>query len=142
MRRFLYLFLLLLPVVCHAAADNYHLVRILVRGSKRYSEADLVRATGLSLNSHVSADDLKNVATRLGGSGAFSSIQYLLKPAIGTDGIEAEFDLTDAPQFLPALFDNFVWFSPEELQASLRSAVPGLVHPAGRHRETAKGISI
>ena len=40
MRKFLYLLLLLLPVVCDAAADNYHLVRILVRGSKRYSEAD------------------------------------------------------------------------------------------------------
>jgi len=124
MRKFLYLLLLLLPVVCDAAADSYHLVRILVRGSKRYTEADLVRATGLSLNSHVSSDDLKNVANRLGGSGAFSSVQYLFKPAIGTDGIEADFDLTDAPQFLPALFDNFVWFSSDELQTSLRNALP------------------
>ena len=124
MCKFLYLLVLLLPVVCDATADNYHLVRILVRGSRRYSEAELVRATGLSLNSRVSADDLKNVANRLGGSGAFSSVQYLFKPAIGTDGIEADFDLTDAPQFLPALFDNFVWFSPDELQTSLRNALP------------------
>src|SRR5205807_6502135 len=107
-----------------AVSDHHHLVRILVRGSQRYSEADLVRATGLIVNSQVTVDDLKSAAGRLGNSGLFTSVQYLYKPAIGSDGIEADFDLVDAKQFLPASYENFVWFTPQELQAALHNAMP------------------
>jgi outer membrane protein assembly factor BamA len=110
--------------ICATATDRYHLVRILVRGSQRYSEAELVRAIGLVPDSQVTVDDLKNAAGRIGNSGVFSSVQYLYKPVVGANAIEADFDVTDAPQFLPAKFDNFVWFSPEELDTELRKALP------------------
>lgn len=124
MCRFRLLFFLLLLSVSVHAADHYHLVRVLVQGSNRYSEADLVRATGLAADSQVDVNDLQNAAKRLGDSGVFSAVQFLYKPAIGANGIEADFKVTDSTQLLPAQFDNFVWFSNEELQAALHSALP------------------
>jgi outer membrane protein insertion porin family len=123
MRRLLLLPILLLPALA-GAADHYHLVRVLVTGSERYHEDDLVRATGLKADSQVTADDLQNAANRLGNSGAFSSVQFLFKPAIGTKGVEADFQVADAEKFLPAAFENFVWFSDSELQEAVHQVVP------------------
>ena len=123
MRRFLLLIVCLLPALA-GAADRYNLARILVTGSQRYREDDLVRATGLTVNSQVTSDDLQNAANRLGNSGAFASVQFLFKPAIGAKGVEADFQVADAEKYLPAVFENFVWFSEQELQEAVHQAVP------------------
>jgi hypothetical protein len=65
MRRFLLVLVCLLPALA-GAADRFNLARVLVSGSQRYREDDLVRATGLTVNTLVTADDLQNAATRLG----------------------------------------------------------------------------
>jgi len=123
MRRSILLLVCLFPALA-GAADHYHLARVLVTGSERYREDDLVRATGLKADSQVSADDLQNAANRLGNSGAFASVQFLFKPAVGTKGVEADFQVADAEHFLPAAFENFVWFSESELDQALRQSVP------------------
>ena len=58
MRRYCFLLFLtiLVSVTAEAVSDHHHLVRVLVRGSQRYSEADLVRATGLIVNSQVTVE--------------------------------------------------------------------------------------
>ncbi len=106
------------------AADHFNLARIVVTGSQRYREDDLVRATGLAVSTQVTADDLQNAANRLGNSGAFASVQFLFKPVVGGKGVEADFQVTDAEKYLPAVFENFVWFSDQELQAAVHQAVP------------------
>ena len=118
MRRLILALICLLPSLAHAAG-HYHLARVLVAGSQRYHEEDLVRATGLTVDTEVTADDLQNAANRLGNSGAFTTVQYLFKPAIGTKGVEADFQVTDADKFLPAAFENFVWFSDGDLQEAV-----------------------
>jgi outer membrane protein insertion porin family len=123
MRRLLLFLVCLLPALA-GAADRFTLVRVLVTGSDRYREDDLVRATGLTVNTQVSADDLQTAANRLGNSGVFSSVQFLFKPAIGTKGVEADFQVADAEKLLPAIFENFVWFSESELQEAVHQAVP------------------
>jgi outer membrane protein assembly factor BamA len=123
MRRFLLVIVCLLPALA-GAADRVNLARILVTGSERYREDDLVRATGLTVNTQVNSDDLQNAANRLGNSGAFSSVQFLFKPAIGAKGVEADFQVADAEKFLPAVFENFVWFSESALQEAVHEAVP------------------
>ncbi|HZE81858.1 MAG TPA: POTRA domain-containing protein [Candidatus Polarisedimenticolia bacterium] len=123
MRRFLLVLVCLLPALA-GAADRFNLARVLVSGSQRYREDDLVRATGLIVNTQVTAGDLQNAANRLGNSGAFSSVQFLFKPAIGTKGVEADFQVADAEKYLPALFENFAWFSDQELQEAVHQAVP------------------
>jgi outer membrane protein insertion porin family len=123
MRRALLVLICLLPALA-GAADRYTLARILVTGSERYREEDLVRATGLTVNTQVTSDDLQNAANRLGNSGAFSSVQFLFKPAIGAKGVEADFQVADAEKFLPAVFENLVWFNESELRSALHEAVP------------------
>lgn len=123
MRRLLFFIACMLPAVT-GAADHFNLARIVVIGSQRYREDDLVRATGLSVNTQVTANDLQSAANRLGNSGAFASVQFLFKPAVGTKGVEADFQVTDAEKYLPAVFENFVWFSEQDLQAAVHQAVP------------------
>lgn len=123
MRRLLLFIACLLPAVA-GAADHFNLARILVTGSQRYREDDLVRATGLAVTTQVTADDLQNAANRLGNSGAFASVQFLFKPVVGGKGVEADFQVTDAEKYLPAVFENFVWFSDQELQAAVHQTVP------------------
>lgn len=123
MRRLLLMIVCLLPALA-GAADHFNLARILVTGSQRYREDDLVRATGLIVNAQVTSTDLQNAANRLGNSGAFSSVQFLFKPAIGAKGVEADFQVKDAEKYLPAEFENFVWFNEKDLQDALHDAVP------------------
>lgn len=106
------------------APERLHLVKVQVTGSKRYVQEDLVRATGLTAPSQVTQDDLQNAANRLGTTGAFASIQFTFKPTTGVRGVEADFVVEDSPQFLPASFENFLWFSDAELQQQIHSAVP------------------
>jgi outer membrane protein assembly factor BamA len=106
------------------APERLHLVKVVVTGSKRYAQEDLVRATGLAANTRVTQEDLQAAANRLGTSGAFASVQFVFKPSTGTRGVEADFAVTDSTQFLPAAFDNFLWFSDSELQALVHQAVP------------------
>lgn len=123
MRRLLLFIACMLPALA-GAADHFNLARVVVSGSQRYREDDLVRATGLSVNTQVGADDLQNAANRLGNSGAFASVQFLFKPAVGTKGVEADFQVKDAEKYLPAVFENFVWFSDQDLQDAMHQAVP------------------
>jgi outer membrane protein assembly factor BamA len=106
------------------AVDRFNLARVVVTGSQRYREEDLVRATGLTVNTQVTSDDLQNAANHLGNSGAFATVQFLFKPAVGARGVEADFQVTDAEKYLPAMFENFVWFSDQDLQDALHQAVP------------------
>jgi outer membrane protein assembly factor BamA len=133
MRRLLLFLCLLLPLLAQAAAPN-RLVKIVVVGSERYADADLVRATGLRLNTQVTLDDLQNAASRIGSCGVFSSVQFVFKPAGGANGVEADFTVKDAEHFLPAVFENFVWLTDQDLQSALHDALPlynGMVPASG-----------
>ena len=100
----------------------FKLISIKVTGSKRYTPDELISATGLQLGQTVSEDDFKRVSQRLGETGAFSNVVYgfQFSPA----GTKLELQVTDSDQFVPARFDNFVWFSDRELLEKLHERVP------------------
>ena len=124
MRRLLLLLCLLLPAAGRAAT-RFHLVRVVVTGSTRYSQDDVTRASGLVINALVTQDDLQAAANRLGTSGAFASVEFLFKMVAGTrDGVEADFTVKDAAKSLPAVFENFVWLSDADLRQVLHQALP------------------
>lgn len=124
MKRICIVLCLLLPVAA-LGAPRYHLVRVVVAGSERYGQNDLVHATGLSPNSDVSMDDLQQAANRIGSCGAFSSVQFEYKAANGPrDSVEADFKVKDAEKYLPVVFENLVWYSDAELQRALHETVP------------------
>jgi outer membrane protein insertion porin family len=130
-RRALFFLICLLPALAGATdtdaatdKDKFNLARVVITGSTRYKEDDLVRATGLTVNTQVTVDDLQSAANRLGDSGAFATVQFLFKPVIGGKGLEADFQVADADKFLPAVFENFVWISESELQQAVHQAIP------------------
>ena len=124
MRRIILLLCMLSPLLAHAGGQ-YRLTKIVVTGSSRYQDFDLVRATGLTVKTQVTLDDLQNAAARMGTYGVFSSVQFAFKPAAGgANNVEADFTVKDADRFLPAVFENCAWFTDQELESALHDVLP------------------
>src|SRR5258708_12995977 len=133
MRRALFFLFLFLPLLAYAA-PQYHLAKIVVTGSKRYGQGALVRANGVMGKNQVKLDDRQNAGNRMGSCGVFSSVQFVFKPAGGPNTVEADFMVKDAERFLPAVFENVVWFTDQELQSALHDTLPlynGMVPASG-----------
>jgi outer membrane protein assembly factor BamA len=97
------------------------LASVKVTGSARYKSELLVPETGLSPGTTVTKADLQNGADRLARCGLFTNVNYRF---FDTDaGVGAEYQVTDGPT-LPVWFDNFPWFTDEELSAALKKDVP------------------
>ena len=95
-----------------------------VSGTKRYSDKEVLGASGLTLGQDAADGDFKEAAERLGKSGLFSSVAYSF--SYSDAGVKVEFQVTDNDKvkLLPARFENFVWFSDAELRTILERQVP------------------
>ncbi len=102
-------------------AGSATLTSIQVTGSKRFTPAQIAAATGLRVGSQVTRADLQQAANALAQLGPFSNVQYRFasEPA----GVVLQFQVADAPS-VPVFFDNFPWFTDDELDAALQKATP------------------
>jgi outer membrane protein assembly factor BamA len=107
-----------------AADDAYKLVAVKVKGTSRYSDQEILAASGLQLGQPAADGDFKEAVRRLGDSGMFSEVLYSYT-ASGT-GVKIELQLADTAdtKLVPARFENFVWFSDSELLKELQTRVP------------------
>jgi outer membrane protein assembly factor BamA len=103
-------------------ASARQLIAIKVAGTKRFSEQEVAAASGLQLGTAVNDDDFKKAARRLGDMGVFTDIaySYSYSPA----GTKLEFRVTDVDKFVPVRFEDFVWFSDEELTRRIKEHAP------------------
>lgn len=108
--------------LAQAPASERQLIAINITGSKRFPEADIAASTGLQIGTAVTDDDFKKAARRLGDTGAFTEIGY--KFSFSSAGTKIEFDVTDAQKFVPARFEDFVWFSDAEMRRRIKEHVP------------------
>ena len=106
------------------AASALPLVSVKVTGSQRYTSPEIVATTGLQTGQIVSENDFKAASERLGETGVFTNVTYSFQ--FSGEGAKLELQVSDIAndQFVPAYFDNFVWFSDQELIDKLRSRVP------------------
>jgi outer membrane protein assembly factor BamA len=93
-----------------------------VVGNRRYSEAQIVAASGLQPGQAFDAGALQAATQRLGATGAFDDVEYKYAPAGADTAIE--FTVVEAPKLHRYVFDNFVWFSNQEIEAYLGKRVP------------------
>jgi outer membrane protein assembly factor BamA len=100
---------------------NGKLESVNVTGSAKYRSDQIAPETGLSVGTTITKFDLQRGADRLAQLGLFASVQYRF--ATEDTGVRAEYQVTDAPT-LPVLFDNFPWFTDDELIAALKKGVP------------------
>lgn len=106
------------------STSSFTLVSVKVTGSQRYASQEIVGATGLQTGQTVSENDFKLASQRLGETGAFTNVTYSYQYSGEGAKLELQVSDRDRDQFVPAYFDNFVWFSDQELMSKLRSRVP------------------
>jgi outer membrane protein assembly factor BamA len=98
------------------------LIAVKVTGTKRFAQADVVAASGLRVGTTAGEDDFKRAARRLGDTGVFNDIAYSY--SYSSAGTKLELQVTDADKFLPARFEDFVWFTDEELRQKVKEHIP------------------
>ncbi len=100
------------------------LIALKVTGTVRYTDKEILAASGLQMGQPAADGDFKEAVRRLGNSGLFSNIVYSYTSS-GAD-VKLELQLTDidASKLVPAHFENLVWFTDAELLAQLRRRVP------------------
>ena len=126
-KKLVWLLALLFGMAFLAAAQSaqdgpFRLASVKYVGLNRYTEAQANAEIGLHLGNIVTAAQLQAASDRLSNSGAFDSVTY----RYGTRGNElsAEFKVHETDKVLPCAFDNFVWFSDQQLDQTLRARVP------------------
>jgi len=134
--RFTFLFRFLVLAICTAAlgqntsqkplnqmpASAKQLISVKITGSQRFPEEAIFAASGLQLGTAVTEDDFKKAARRLGDFGIFSDIAY--NYSYSGAGTKLVLQVTDATKFVPARFEDFVWFSDEELLRRIKERAP------------------
>ena len=101
-------------------APASRLEAVAVKGSSRFQSAQIAPATGLRPGDQITRDDIQKGADTLAALGLFSNVQYRFTTE--TAGVSVEYDVADAPT-VPVFFDNFPWFTDEELIAAIKTSV-------------------
>jgi outer membrane protein assembly factor BamA len=105
-----------------ASGAERKLIAITATGSKRFASADVAASSGLQIGFIAVDDDFKKAARRLAETGAFTDVAYTF--SYSSEGTKLELQVTDAAKFLPAHFEDFVWFSDQEIQKRLHERLP------------------
>lgn len=104
------------------SAAERQLISVKVTGNKRFSEGQIVAASGLQMGTVVTEDDFKKAATRLGAFGIFSDVAYTY--SYSSAGTKLELQVTEIDKFVPVRFEDFVWFSDDELLKRIQVSAP------------------
>ena len=120
------LFLLLLCSVSAGQSANkskvsYKVLSISVKGVDRLKEEAVIAASGLKIGQFAGEGEFKGALQRLGDTGLFTDLTYTYQysPA----GCNVELQVAENDKLVPIVFDNFVWFSDDELLNLLRARV-------------------
>ena len=105
-----------------SAPAEHKLAAIHVTGSQRYTADEIAAATGLEIGSPATEEDFQKAIQKLGNSGLFSNISYSYNHT--PTGTKLDIEITEAEKMVPAKFENFVWFSDDELRSQIRERLP------------------
>jgi outer membrane protein assembly factor BamA len=105
-----------------AAQQAIKLERIEFKGLERVKESEALEKSGLTTGQSVTIDELDAVANRLLESGLFKNLSYSVKGT--TDKAVLTFTVIEQTWAMPVAFDNFVWFTDEELREAVKRRVP------------------
>ncbi|WP_158941867.1 POTRA domain-containing protein [Granulicella sp. S190] len=104
----------------YLSAQSITLPPITFTGAPAFSQADLLKVSGLQPGATATQADLQSAAQHLGDTGLFSDINF------ESNATGLVYDLKPMPpaNLLPATFTNFVWWTPAELTTALKTRVP------------------
>ena len=105
-----------------ASAQAGRLTKIDVVGLKRIPPAQVIAASELRIGQNVDPSLLDAAATKLMQSGLFKKLTYRVRGRAGE--VTVIFEVEEANRSLPVVFENFVWFTDEELASAIRNDIP------------------
>lgn len=128
LRTFLSLSVLAVLLACLVASiraqdpkpGSGRLESIAVSGSAKFRSVQIEPTTGLRPGEQVTRDDIQKGADTLVALGLFSKVQYRFSST--ATGVRVEYEVADAPS-VPVLFDNFPWFTDDEMIAAIKTSV-------------------
>lgn len=103
-----------------APAQTSKIAEITATGTQKFPADQIVTASGLKPGDAVTAQQIQDAANRLAALGIFSTVNFHYTTK--GDGIALSFQVTEAPTY-PISFDNFPWFTDQELADAIRSEV-------------------
>jgi outer membrane protein assembly factor BamA len=106
------------PPVASAPPGSARVASLSVTGSKKFSSETIAKLCGVEPGALVTREDIQALADRLAGLGWFNNVQYKFNTK--REGVQIEFTLEDAPA-VPAAFDDFPWFTDQELAETIRA---------------------
>ena len=123
------LFLILILVALRSPATQSqqsrggasHLDAVEISGSKKFTSQQIAAAVGLRAGNIITREDLQAAADKLAALGVFANVQYHFTTV--ESGVRANYDVSDATT-VAVIFDNFPWFTDDELTAALKRSVP------------------
>ncbi len=104
------------------AQKQFTLRRVEFVGLKKLSAQKVIDTSGLKVGSTISPDIIDAAAEKLMQSGLFKKLGYKLRTSAGEATVI--FEVEEASRNLPVVFENFVWFSEDELARAIRQDVP------------------
>ncbi len=93
---------------------------ITATGSQKFTAAQIAEASGLKVGEQINRAALQLAANRLAATGLFSNVRYRFSSQ--GPNVSLEFQVADA-KTLPVAFDNFPWFTDEELDKAIQQSV-------------------
>jgi outer membrane protein assembly factor BamA len=105
-------------------ANSGRLIALKVTGTTRYTDKEILAASGLQIGQNAADGDFREAAQRLGDSGLFSDVVYTYSSSGSGVKLELQLADTDQTKLVPARFENFVWFTDDELLTALQKTVP------------------
>jgi len=122
------------------ATGSFNLSEIAVEGAQRLTVPDITRESGLTIGQPVTVDAIGAAANRLVATGLFKTVRFRYVTQNGQ--MSVTFTVEEAQGGLPVTFDNFVWFTDDDLAAAVRATVPsfdGTAPPTAGVIETIRG---
>jgi outer membrane protein assembly factor BamA len=94
-----------------------------VAGTKRFTPADILKLSGLKVGQPVAGPEFEAVAKQMAATGLFRRVGYRYASNAGGRWV-LTFEIEDLDWNVPVAFDNFIWFSDEELTKGVRESIP------------------
>jgi outer membrane protein assembly factor BamA len=112
------------PSAGKAAPLADRLVAVKTMGTARYSDKEVLAASGLQIGQPAADGDFKEAVRRLGESGLFREVAYSYSSSGASVKLELQLADTDQSKLVPARFENFAGFTDGELLAAVQLRVP------------------
>jgi outer membrane protein insertion porin family len=123
-----------------SAQQPFKIAKIEFEGLNRLSLEEMIATTELKIGQQFELSSLDAAAQRLVDSGFFKNVAYRTRP--NRDQITITFVVEESKVATSrVIFDNFIWFSDNELIAAVRREVPSFTGTAPDNGDTVERIT-